>query len=227
MAHRGAWGAAPQNTLAAFEHAIAIGADTIEVDVRRTLDGHLIAHHDAYAAGARIQDLRRAEVSTADGGPPPLLDEVLELAGARIAVDVELKEPDVVADAVALLRRFGLERCLVTSFLERALAQAAVLEPGLRTGLLIGGSSARDSLARMRRCGADQLALEASLASAPMLRRLLTRRTPCLVWTVNEPAAIDRFLQEPAIAALITDQPALALERRRLLGGPPASAMRR
>src|ERR1700733_11373127 len=52
IAHRGAWGpAAPdapaENTLEAFEAAIALGADMIELDVRQTLDGHLIVYHDA------------------------------------------------------------------------------------------------------------------------------------------------------------------------------------
>ena len=51
IAHRGAWGtAAPsapaENTLEAFEAAIALGADMIELDVRRTRDGHLIVFHD-------------------------------------------------------------------------------------------------------------------------------------------------------------------------------------
>jgi glycerophosphoryl diester phosphodiesterase len=47
VAHRRAWNDIPENTLPAFEHAIAPSADMIEVDVRRTRDGQLIAFHDA------------------------------------------------------------------------------------------------------------------------------------------------------------------------------------
>ena len=46
VAHRGGWGAAAENTLAAFENAINLGVDMIEFDVRRTGDGRLVVHHD-------------------------------------------------------------------------------------------------------------------------------------------------------------------------------------
>lgn len=98
IAHRGAWGKTGQNTLAAFEAAIDLGADVIEFDVRRTRDGRLVVHHDARAAGVATSRLDYEELSARVGGSrPPLLEEVLELAQGRIAVDVELKEAGYVS----------------------------------------------------------------------------------------------------------------------------------
>src|SRR4029077_18019646 len=63
IAHRGAWGAdVPENSLAAFEQAIDLGADMIEFDVRRTRDRELIVFHDAEVAGAPVASLTRPEI---------------------------------------------------------------------------------------------------------------------------------------------------------------------
>jgi glycerophosphoryl diester phosphodiesterase len=67
VAHRGIWNDILENTLAAFEHAIALGADMIEVGVRRTRDGQLIAFHDAALGGVSVARLDRSEL-TAKGG---------------------------------------------------------------------------------------------------------------------------------------------------------------
>src|SRR5437763_14930434 len=89
IAHRGVWGAGvPENALAAFEQAIDLGADGIEFDVRRTRDRELIIFHDAEIAGTPVANLTRAEIESLGGMLPPLLEEALELARGRIALDV-------------------------------------------------------------------------------------------------------------------------------------------
>src|SRR5450759_1398239 len=54
IAHRGASRDAPENTPAAFEAAIALGADAVELDVRRTADGVLVVHHNASRRGVPL-----------------------------------------------------------------------------------------------------------------------------------------------------------------------------
>src|SRR5919204_158423 len=124
IAHRGAWGpAAPsapvENTLEAFEAAIALGADMIELDVRRTRDGRLVAFHDARVKTVPTGSLRYdALKAKGTKSRPPLLQDVLELTKDRIALNLEIKEPGYVAQIIALLRPFGLENCLLSSFLD-------------------------------------------------------------------------------------------------------------
>jgi glycerophosphoryl diester phosphodiesterase/pimeloyl-ACP methyl ester carboxylesterase len=208
IAHRGAWANHPENTLEAFEEAIRLGADMVELDVRRTADGHLIAYHDPTG------DRRRDELR----GPPPLLDEVVKALAGRIALNIELKEGGCEAEVVALLTRFGADDCLVTSFLDDVVRDVKVLAPQLRTGLIIGGATAEPPLPRARRAGADCLVLESTLADAA------TAELPCFVWTVNEQEVIDRLLREPNVDGVITDEVALALSRRALLSGRTAPA---
>lgn len=132
IAHRGASVAAPENTLAAVRAAATLGADMVEVDVRRTRDGALVLVHDATLARTtdaarvlpsrgpwRVGDLTLAEVRRLDAGSAhsavhageavPTLADVLDLAGdLGLGVQVELKSPStypgIVGDLLAELR---------------------------------------------------------------------------------------------------------------------------
>jgi glycerophosphoryl diester phosphodiesterase len=117
VAHRGSSLAYPENTLAAFEAAIAAGADMIELDARLSADGVAVVSHDADVAGTTdgtgpINELTLDQIRRLDAGRGradratsqgrrhgiPTLREALELAAGRIQVDIEVKnlpgEPD-------------------------------------------------------------------------------------------------------------------------------------
>ena len=130
VAHRGASAGAVDNSLDAFEQAIALGADMIEFDVRRTRDDQLIAFHDAAVGGRAVEALTRTEIGEATGHLPPLLDEVLALTRGRIGLDVELKEDGYVARVLAALD--GIEDVVVTSFLDDVVAEAKRRAPEVR-----------------------------------------------------------------------------------------------
>lgn len=67
VAHRGASGHAPENTLLAFQKAIDMGADCIETDIRRTKDGIIVLFHDEKINGKKVNEITfeelRAEAS--------------------------------------------------------------------------------------------------------------------------------------------------------------------
>lgn len=136
VAHRGASVAAPENTLAAVRAAAALGADMVEIDVRRTGDGALVLLHDATLARTtdatrvlpargpwRVADLTLDEVRRLDAGsahsavhagePVPTLADALDLAGdLGLGVQLELKapasSPGMVADVLAELRAWNV-----------------------------------------------------------------------------------------------------------------------
>lgn len=138
IAHRGASVAAPENTLAAVRAAAALGADVVEVDVRRTHDGALVLLHDATFARTtdvarvlpgrgpwRVGELTLAEVRRLDAGsahgrvhagePVPTLTDLLDLAGdLGLGVQLEVKTPSaypgIVGDLLHELRAWVL-RC--------------------------------------------------------------------------------------------------------------------
>lgn len=136
IAHRGASVAAPENTLAAVRAAATLGADMVEVDVRRTRDGALVLLHDATLTRTtdavqvlptrgpwRVDDLSLAELRRLDAGrthsrvhagePVPTLADLLDLAGdLGVGVQLELKAPStypgIVADLLAELGAWAL-----------------------------------------------------------------------------------------------------------------------
>lgn len=109
IAHRGFSGAAPENTLAAFQKAIEIGSDMIELDIQLSKDGKIVVLHDdtlerTTNGRGRAVDYTLKELKAFDagswfgvqfsGGKIPTLREVLELAEGRVLVNIEIKHPD-------------------------------------------------------------------------------------------------------------------------------------
>jgi glycerophosphoryl diester phosphodiesterase len=216
VAHRGAWGTSAENTLEAFEAAIALGADMIEFDVRRTGDGRLVVCHDPKFDGLPLGGVRHCALGGA-GGAPPQLEDVLALACDRIAVNVELKERGCEGDVVQLLEQFGPDQCLLTSFHDDVVRRTKDAAPALTTGLIVGAYGSVSELfpaGRARRARADVLVVHDRLAGAGVLGRT---GIPCLVWTVNDPRRLTRRLSDPRVAGVITDVPDVALRKRAML----------
>ena len=121
IAHRGASAEAPENSLEALELGMELGADAIELDVRRTADGALLVIHDPTLdrttdAAGRIADLTRADVADvrlANGAPIPELGDVLRRF-RDVEITVDVKEAEVAADVVALVRKLNrVERTIL------------------------------------------------------------------------------------------------------------------
>jgi glycerophosphoryl diester phosphodiesterase len=156
VAHRGASDELPENTIAAFERAIEVGADAVEFDVRLTADRIPVVLHDADVArttdgAGALRDLSLAEVKrlTIEGGHEvPTLDEALTTLSGRIAIDLEIKnipgEPDFTPDEEpvvdATLRALDaaafLGPVLISSFNPGSLRRSRHEAPQIPTGLL-------------------------------------------------------------------------------------------
>jgi glycerophosphoryl diester phosphodiesterase len=144
IGHRGASRAERENTLAAFGRAIAMGADGVELDVRRTADDRLVVHHDPRLADGRtIIDVVAADLPDHVPGLAEALD-----ACAGIFVNIEIKndpdEPDHdpsdwVAHRVAdlLVRRGGGVRWLISSFRFETVRVCRTVLPSVRTAWLV------------------------------------------------------------------------------------------
>ena len=147
LGHRGASAAAPENTLAAFARAREMGADGVELDVRRTADDVLVVHHDPDAAGVGV--IRTVTFADVRAARPdlPTLDEALD-ACRGLLVNTEVKclpwEPDpdtdgaVVRATIEAIARAGTNAVL-SSFDLNAVDRARACAPGLETGWLTHG----------------------------------------------------------------------------------------
>ena len=137
LAHRGNTGRAlRENTLEAFEAALADCADGLETDVCVTADGEAVLFHDLRLQdGTPVRALSQAELSRRVGHPVPTLAEALA-AWPEAFWDVELKTADVAEPAVRELRARKLERLVVTSFLHDLVDRLAA-ETALPCGYLL------------------------------------------------------------------------------------------
>jgi len=208
-AHRGATASAPENTLAAFEAAITQHADFIETDIRRTVDGVLVLHHDPEIGALKISTTTFASLRIA-GPNLAALEDLVQLAKGKIGLDLELKEAGYGPQVATLLRDHQLtpDAFVITSFLESAVRQFKESCREAKCGLLVEDRSWQNDLSpetRLRRCRADFVAAEDSLVDPAFVRRLAAKHFPVWVWTVNDPRRIATLLATPGIEAIITD----------------------
>ena len=115
LAHRGHHRDAAENSLEAFEAAVALGVDGIETDVRLTADGVLVLHHDrTLPGGAPVAGLSRAALEHALGRRVATLEDALSTWDG-IAWDIEIKTPEAGCAAADVIARYAERRELIVS----------------------------------------------------------------------------------------------------------------
>jgi glycerophosphoryl diester phosphodiesterase len=191
IAHRGASAELPENTLPAFERAIEVGADYVELDVHADQEGRLVVTHESPRSRRQY----------------PRLEEALDLMRGRIGVMAELKTParyrqhDVVARIVRLLSDDDALLC----FQRAPLDEARALRPELRTVQHVGISvSLRAAYAAWGAGFMDSRVSDRGLRAAERLGLVP------LVYTVNDESRM-RELDAAGVAGIFTDRPEQAL----------------
>jgi glycerophosphoryl diester phosphodiesterase len=235
IAHRGASVVAPENTMAAFEAAVRLGAEAIELDAKLSRDDQVVCFHDrtlARTTGAKgapggllLQELRALDAGawkdeSFRGARIPTLAEVLESVGGRALVNIELTDywsdqPRLVAAAVADVRRHGLgRRVLFSSFQSRALVAAEALAPDIPRAHLIGPTplAYRDRFA-LRRASLHAFHLHVSLAGSRRITSIHDSGRRVHIYTVDEPEEMRRLWGE-GVDGIFTDLPDQARRAR-------------
>ncbi|MBI3648367.1 MAG: glycerophosphodiester phosphodiesterase [Actinobacteria bacterium] len=244
VAHRGASAVEAENTLEAFEAALAAGADAVEFDVRLTADGVPVVIHDpevdrttdgsGVVRAMSLAELKRLRIRTAAGGSAevPSLVETLALLSGRATVDIEIKnipgEPDfdaggepVVEATLRAVEEVGfVGTVLVSSFNPSSIARSRALAPGVPTGLLtIDGIGAPAALAAARDAAHPWVlpAAESVLSAGEgFLREARTAGMRVGTWIVDRPEPALRLMRW-GIDAVATNDPATIARARREL----------
>lgn len=199
-----------ENTLAAFDFALAAGCDGFELDLHATADGRAVVHHDPLLAGfhvpladASLRALRRLHPSLAT------LDQVLRRYRQRAWMDLEIKT-STAAPAVlaALQRRPPMHGFVLSSFDPDVLALLARSDSSLPLCLNLRRPV---RLRRLNGCGATWIAPHQAACTAWYVRRLRQEGWRVLVWTVNRPAKM-RLLARAGADALVSDDPRLLVQ---------------
>lgn len=215
VAHRGGEALGGGDLLEAAGRLVELKIEMVEIDVRRTRDGVLVIHHDEAVRGASIRDLSCDELAQT-GTRLPTLDEFLDIVAPHMAVDFELKEPGYEAEILSAARaKIDPNNFVVTSFSDSIVATVKQFAPEVSVGLLTGNrrltALLRDvfPFRRVQACRADFLAPHYRLLATGMARRAERRGIGLLLWTVNDPRLIERYLEDPRILGVVTDRPGL------------------
>ena len=224
IAHRGASGERPENTLGAFERAIELHADMIETDLHLTRDGVVVIHHDASLArlGARgeIRDHTAEELSELDAargvGPveriPTLLD-LLDRFGSRMEFNLELKTGEsapyegIEARVLAAVAERGLlPRMLFSCFDDPVLERLRTVNSQARLAVLVSARKPRHVLERAARVGAEAINPHVSLVDRPFVAAAHAAGLRVYPYTANERTEMAR-LADCGVDGIITNYP--------------------
>lgn len=229
FAHRGAKAAAPENTLPAFDLALSMNADGIELDVQCSKDGQLVVIHDFTVdkttnGHGNVSDFTAAELAQMDAGSHfaphfagvgvPTLPQVFDLVGNRCLVNVEVKTRghyggNEVEPLAALIRARKLyDQVIVSSFSPLALIKMRWTDPNIKLGLLYY-EPIPDALFNAWRSpiiAPDALHPYASLIDADYIAWAHDHGYAVNTWTVNDITEAQR-LAALNVDVIITDVP--------------------
>ncbi len=225
FAHRGGTDGAPENTVAAFDHAWSLGYRYLETDVHLTRDGELVAFHDTdlqrtCGVDALIGDLTADEVADVrvDGDHRiPTFRELLDrFPAAHFNVDAK-SEAAVEPLTGVVVERGIVDRVCLASFSQRRVDRMRTLVgPDLMTNLGSTGIAQLRVTGRTRRRGHQAAQIPVSQGRVPIATRSFitaARRQgiPTHVWTINDRSEIERLLAL-GVDGIMTDETMLLRE---------------
>ncbi len=223
IAHRGAKAVAPENTLLAFERAMQMGADMIELDLHATRDGHVIVIHDDNLSHTtnlhgKVGEMTLAEVRRADAGKGervPTLSETLELTRGKIQLYLEIKDPKAAAETVRMVREFGVkDEALLASFDLELMKELGNEINDLAFGLILGNATLnpfvrwREAFPEiaLKNYNYQTLCMQVKLCSARLARNIKQQGKKLYVWTANSERDYQTMI-ERGVDGICTDTP--------------------
>lgn len=221
IAHRGASGCYPENTLAAFRAAIEAGADMCELDVQLSRDGAMVVIHDDRVdrttdGNGPVASMTLAEIKRLDAGARfdvcfkgekvPTLEEAFDLVDGRCALNIELKSPGLETKVANLVRARGaVGSTLISSFDWEALARIRHIAPELRVGLLASRWPAR-LIGAATEMKADAINPSYDMVTEDLCIAAHSREINVYAWTVDEPAVMRSLIADGA-DGIVTNWP--------------------
>lgn len=229
VAHRGASGHAPENTLAAFRRAVELGARFIETDLQLTRDARLVAIHDETLdrttnGHGPVHAFTREEVCALDAGSWFVSRDGRSFAGERVPALFQILRFARETDSIFYLElkggsTWGAEHALVSALRDSGEATRAVvlsfhtghleavrrLDDTLMTGYIYATRQA-DAIERAMRAGARQLAPRHTLVTRQLIEDARNAGLQVVTWTVNDESRM-RELHEMGVNGIMSDYP--------------------
>lgn len=232
VAHRGASGYAPENTMAAFKKAIELKADYIELDVQMTKDGELVVIHDTDVARTTnstgevreftYQDLKKLDAGQwfhikFSGQRIPTLQEVINECMGKISLLIEIKNPILypnIAEKLATeLKKNNLhcpqnDEVIVQSFDFELLQKFNQIVPNIPVGLLVKYRLHGISNVQLREWSSlvHYINPNKALITKKLVKRIHSYKLKVIPYTVREKKSI-KGLMDAKVDGIVTDYP--------------------
>ena len=212
IAHRGARGATRQNTTDAFRRAADLGADWVEIDVRRTVDDVLVVHHDAHLPDGRL--VARTSLNEMPDWVPSLAEALEACEGMGVLVEIKNDPAEAgyddgnaisvaVAGLVSAYRPY--DEVMISSFNAATVARIRQVDDRLPTALLMFDPVvAAQSVDRASAAGHGAIHPYYTTVHAALVRRAHEASLVVWAWTVNESDAVERLVRI-GVDGIITD----------------------
>ncbi|MFS8579181.1 MAG: glycerophosphodiester phosphodiesterase [Novibacillus thermophilus] len=232
IAHRGASGYAPENTMAAFDKALQMKADYFELDVQMSKDGKLVLIHDVTVdrttdGTGRVGDLTFKELRRLDAGSwfdpafagerIPTLEEALDRYRGKIGILIEIKNPElypgIERKVAKALKKRNLHKprngkIIVQSFNHDSVKKFHSLLPSVPVGVLISYRDEGISDKELRNFAkyADYVNPNKDMVDRSLVKRIHRFGMKTTPWTVRDRAEADR-LKSIRVDGIVTDYP--------------------
>jgi len=219
IAHRGAKAYEPENTLQAFQKALDLNSDGIELDVHLSSDGYLIVIHDETIdrttnGKGLVNDFTLAELKSflIDGKYQiPTLNEVFDLVNKKCFVNIELKGLETAPKVVSLIEEYisekdwKYEHFIISSFDWNMLEETSKLNPNISIGVLTE-ENIYTALAFAEKIKAKAIHPDFQLLNAENVQQMQEQGFLVLPWTVNSEEDIQK-VKTYQVNGIISDNP--------------------
>jgi glycerophosphoryl diester phosphodiesterase len=203
IAHRGDSSRALENSLEAFQLALAVPVDMIEFDIRKSRDNQLYVMHDKETGRTAEKNINIeqslsgeiAVIKLKNGGPIPVLGDVLALAAGKVGLNIEVKSEGAGALTAAHLAGSGYKGpVLISSFKEHEVQDARRVLPTVQVSGIFDTFVPAD-LNKYGSLGYGLISLGKKTVTRELVSACHDRKIKVFVWTVDEEDEIRRFLE--------------------------------
>ena len=219
VAHRGASGLAPENTMLAHHVAYEVGAHMVEIDVQETADGKLVCMHDydvdrtTNGSGA-VAELTYRELRELDAGKGqkiPSLEEVLDFIHGKMKINIELKVLEIENDVLSMVKaRSMFPDVTISSFLHGTLVAIRNLDSSIYTAVLVE-KHREDLITYVIEHDANALNPDYRLITSDIIEQAHRNNIQVFPWTVNDSSQM-RDLFNMNVDGIITNFPDVAIK---------------
>ena len=214
IAHRGASGYKPENTIEAFETAVAMGADYVELDVQETSDDKLVVWHDTrFEKGVRsteVSYLELKKLASVRSIAVPLFSEVLKTLNNRIRINVEVKTMRIMDLLLRESALYDTDKLLFSSFNHEFIRIIRKKAPHLNTGALIV-SRLLDPLHVLALLDTDILIQHFEHVDKEYVDFLHKNNKKLYIWSIDNERDMRDF-KKMGVDAIFTDYPDVAVK---------------